>query len=330
MALEVKLWKVDADRPVPVPRQRLDLEDRLEGWLCEDIGLLSDDLLVIGRQISQFDGTLDLLAVDREGNLVVIELKRDRTPREVVAQALDYASWVQGFLWEDVDQYAQDHLGKPFDEAFKDAFGHGPPEMVNERQRLYIVASSLDASTQRIVEYLADTHGVDINAATFAYFNTDNGEFVARSLLLDEEVGRRAPRKRPPPRSENEFRAIAEARGVQDLWDIALDGFCDVPSAGKSRSRTTLSFNLPLEEGNRAIVSIFPEQSSAENGLAVNVVFEHVVRAFGIEEERIRNACGAPAGRSFGGSYSNPDNCFHLDRGRLERVIGLLAARPDG
>jgi len=25
---------------------------------------------------------------------VLIELKRDRTPREIVAQALDYASWV--------------------------------------------------------------------------------------------------------------------------------------------------------------------------------------------------------------------------------------------
>lgn len=34
------------------------------------------------------------LAVSREGDLTVIELKRDRTPRDVVAQILDYATWV--------------------------------------------------------------------------------------------------------------------------------------------------------------------------------------------------------------------------------------------
>ena len=49
MALEVKLWKVEDDRLAAVEAERLDLEDRLENWLCEDIGVLSQDLLVIGR-----------------------------------------------------------------------------------------------------------------------------------------------------------------------------------------------------------------------------------------------------------------------------------------
>ena len=170
---------------------------RLEDWLCRDIGLLSDELLVIGRQIRQYGVPLDLLAIDREGNLVVVELKRDRTPRDVVAQALDYASWVQGLGREDVEHYAQEHLGTSFDEGFQRAFGHAAPEVVNERQRMYIVASTLDAATQRIVEYLSATHGVDINAATFAYFNTAGGEFVARSMLLEEEEVERRARGRP-------------------------------------------------------------------------------------------------------------------------------------
>ena len=37
--------------------------------------------------------SIDLLGVDREGNVVVVELKRDRTPRDVVAQALEYAAF---------------------------------------------------------------------------------------------------------------------------------------------------------------------------------------------------------------------------------------------
>ena len=186
MRLEVKLWKVEDDRLAAVESARLDFEDRLEDWLCQDIGLLSHDLLVIGRQIHQYGGVLDLLAVDRKGNLVVIELKRDKTPRDVVAQALDYASWVKRLDGEDVKKLAFKHLGKPFAEAFQSAFGCEPPEVVNETQRMYIVASSLDASTQRIIKYLADAQ-VDINAATFSYFNIDRSEFVARSMLLDDE-----------------------------------------------------------------------------------------------------------------------------------------------
>ena len=52
MALEAKVWRVDADRPEQLNASRLDEERRLEDWLCRDIGLLSDKLLVIGRQIA--------------------------------------------------------------------------------------------------------------------------------------------------------------------------------------------------------------------------------------------------------------------------------------
>ena len=228
MPLEVMLWQVDTESPEPVPRQQLNLEERLEDWLFGDISMLSNDLLVIGRQIRQFSVPLDLLAVDRDGNLVVIELKRDRTPREVVAQALDYASWVQWLDREDLDRYAQEYLKRPFDEAFMGAFGHGPPDVVNERQRMYIVASSLDPSTQRIVEYLAHNHGVDINAATFSYFNISGGEFVARSLFLDDEEvsqrrrkgsGRKAS-KRQSVRVEEGQLVVEFADGPSKKWDL--------------------------------------------------------------------------------------------------------------
>ena len=329
MSLEVKLWKVDSDQLRLVPRSRLDLEGRLEDWLCEDIGLLSDDLLVIGRQIEQYGTPLDLLAVDRDGNLVVVELKRDRTPRDVVAQALDYASWVQEFGREDVERYTREHLGQSFDQAFEGAFGDKPPEIVNERHRIYIVASSLDGATQRIVEYLSSTHGVDINAATFSYFNTDDGEFVARSMLLDEEAVERRAKARPgakrlPALSEEELRAIAEEHGAADLWDVAVNGFGGL--AKKNRSRTTLWFTAELDEGHRAIISIEPGRSH-KDGLAVTVISQHIGRAFGIEEHLVLEACGQPAGTIFGGTYSTESNCFFLDQGSLDRLLSAISSR---
>ena len=326
MALETKVWRVDLDRPQELKPGRLDEERRLEDWLCRDVGLLSDTLLVIGRQISMDGGTLDLLAVDENANLVVVEIKRDRTPRDVVAQTLDYASCIHDFGREEVERHTREFLRKGFDEAFKERFGHDAPETVNARHRMFIVASSLDSATQRIVEYLSRVHGVDINAATFSYFNTKQGEFVARSTLLDEdEVERRAEArasKRRHNASEEELREVAVKNGVGELWDTAIRRFA--PIAKKSRSQTTLRFKKQLDEGSRAVLSIFPSMSSDDRGLAVTVVFDHLSRGFGVDESSVRLICGTASATVFGGSYSTADNNFYLCKEKLEALLNLL------
>ena len=53
-------------------------------------------------------GRVDVLAIDGDGNLAVIELKRNRTPREVVAQILDYGLWVRHLTTEEIAQTAID------------------------------------------------------------------------------------------------------------------------------------------------------------------------------------------------------------------------------
>ena len=71
-------------------------EADLEQWLEANPGGILEDgpLLLIGRQVpTDLGKSIDLLGVDREGNVVVVELKRDRTPRDVVAQALEYAAF---------------------------------------------------------------------------------------------------------------------------------------------------------------------------------------------------------------------------------------------
>ena len=51
-------------------------------------------ILIIGRQVLTNLGSLiDLLGLDTFGNTVIIELKRGKTPRETVAQLLEYASF---------------------------------------------------------------------------------------------------------------------------------------------------------------------------------------------------------------------------------------------
>lgn len=73
-------------------------EKVLEDWLAAnpDSILHAERLLVIGRQVTTNLKTfIDVLALDGQGNSVVVELKRDRTPRDTLAQALEYASFTE-------------------------------------------------------------------------------------------------------------------------------------------------------------------------------------------------------------------------------------------
>src|SRR5271157_887710 len=95
MPLELGIWRIDSG--VQQLEQRgLDLECRLEQILHGDVSMLSPNWMVIGRQVkTAYDKKIDLLCMDRDGNLIVIELKRNMTERDTVAQALDYGSWVR-------------------------------------------------------------------------------------------------------------------------------------------------------------------------------------------------------------------------------------------
>lgn len=95
MPIEVGIWRLGA-KPEKVMMSAIDSESRLENALFQDISILSSQLMLIGRQVATSYGKfIDILAMDMSGNLSIIELKKSRTPREVVAQLLDYASWVQ-------------------------------------------------------------------------------------------------------------------------------------------------------------------------------------------------------------------------------------------
>ena len=95
MPIRTAIWKV-GNKPQELTEAALEREQTLEEMIIAAPRLLSDDWMLIGRQEDTgFGGRIDLLAIAPDGSLIIIELKRNRTPREVVAQALDYASWVE-------------------------------------------------------------------------------------------------------------------------------------------------------------------------------------------------------------------------------------------
>ncbi|WP_411375741.1 endonuclease NucS domain-containing protein [Arthrobacter sp. MPF02] len=190
MAVELGLWRVD-DIPRRIPTQAMPLEAKLERLILQDPEILEAKLLLIGSQVPTGYGKfIDILGVDSEGTLHILELKRDRTPREVVAQALDYASWVEALGNDEVRGiFESSHPGKSFDEEFAIRFDGSPvPDELNSSHVMTIVASDLDSSTERIVSYLNRTHGVPINVMIFRYFVDEGHEYLARTWLIDDAI----------------------------------------------------------------------------------------------------------------------------------------------
>jgi len=95
MPIQHAIWTV-SDIPKPLTVGRLPNEQRLEDMIIRDPRILSTEWMLIGRQeITGLGGRIDLLAIAPDGSLVLVDLKRDRTLREVIAQAMDCGSWVE-------------------------------------------------------------------------------------------------------------------------------------------------------------------------------------------------------------------------------------------
>ena len=189
---KIRLWEITPDQELAeMTTNQISLEERLEDWLVSDISVLDPDLLVIGRQITtDFNGVIDLLCLDSRGDSVVVELKQGRTPREVTAQALDYASWVKNLSAERITEIADRYLGSEgsLTSRYQERFGEELPSELNLNHRSLVVAEEIDASTERIVRYLSDM-GVPINVATVQHFVDEGGrEILAQVYLIEPEV----------------------------------------------------------------------------------------------------------------------------------------------
>lgn len=187
MPLEVGLWRVDGAKPVKMTPSGVPMESQLEAMIEADPTIMGSALLLIGRQVpTDYGKYIDLLALDDEGALHILELKRDRTPREVVAQLLDYGSWVQTLSDQQVRHlYGQYKPGQALEQAWSDTFGGSAPDELNAEHRLTVVASDIDPATERIIGYLAGMD-VPINVVFFRYFSDDGRAYLARTWLLDE------------------------------------------------------------------------------------------------------------------------------------------------
>lgn len=186
MPIRHAIWKV-GEKPSQLAEAMLPSEQLLETMIVAEPRILSDEWMLIGRQEDTgLSGRIDLLAIAPDGALILIELKRNRTPRDVVAQAIDYATWVEKLQPEDIAGiYNRFAPGKDLAEEFRKRFGQTLDESsLNQSHQIIVVASSLDHSTERIVSYLND-RDIPINVLFFQVFAHGAEQLISRAWLLD-------------------------------------------------------------------------------------------------------------------------------------------------
>ena len=182
---KTKIWIINQDKINEVQPCRLDFEERLHNWILQELAIISSDSFIIGSKVkTDHNKEIDILAMDSNGDLIIIELKRDMTPREVVAQALDYTAWASELKEEDINLILQKQGNKlTIEELFDKSFPSSEIDEFNENQKILIVGTSIDPITERIVKYLSKK-SVDINVVTFSYYKNDKIELLSKNYLL--------------------------------------------------------------------------------------------------------------------------------------------------
>lgn len=158
-------------------KERYDLQE----WIDKNPEILAkelgdeEELLIIQKEFSGFDKTnerLDLLALDKNGNLVIIENKLDDSGKDVTWQALKYVSYCSALTKDEIISIYQDYLkNKNLDEdAEKNILEHLGADYINinisNSQRIILVSREFRAEVTSTVLWLR-SKGVDIQCIKF-------------------------------------------------------------------------------------------------------------------------------------------------------------------
>ncbi len=144
----------------------------LQEWLEKNPEALGEELLIIQKEFDGFNDTrerLDLLAIDKQGNLVVIENKLDDTGRDVTWQALKYASYVSSLTKTQIKEIYQAYLKKNnvdenAEENISDFLESGDfaDLQLNQIQRIIMVAGKYRREVTSTVLWLVSKYGLNI------------------------------------------------------------------------------------------------------------------------------------------------------------------------
>jgi predicted transport protein len=170
----------------------------LQEWVLAHPEMLGPDVKVVAFEFGRWTATsgalardrLDVLGLDREGRLVVVELKRDRAPDTVDMQALKYAALVSRFTHDDLAsvhaQYLTRHRGEvvPAEAAAAELEEWATVTEESLRlPRLILMAADFPATVTATVVLLHQQLGLEVQLRKFQAYRTAQETLVTISQL---------------------------------------------------------------------------------------------------------------------------------------------------
>ena len=156
----------------------------LQEWIANEPNIFNEELLIIQKEFDGFDSTqerLDLLALDKDGNLVLIENKLDDTGRDVTWQALKYASYCSTLKNEQIKDIFQKYLSssKNAEEVISLFLNKSSFDQVdlNNEQRIILVAGNYRKEVTSTVLWLRNKYKINIKCFEVALSNL-NGQYI--------------------------------------------------------------------------------------------------------------------------------------------------------
>ncbi len=253
MPISHTVWSLDEKKPLQAAS--LIDEKELELLLRDNIEILNKGWLVISNQVKTDAGKfIDILCMDHDGDMVVVELKKNLTPREVTAQVIDYAASISKMTVEEIAQlYLSFTAGtETLNDAFLKKFKAELDESsVNQKVKMVIVAAKMDDGTERIIRFLRDTYQVDINILFFYVFQCGSERLISRAWF-EEDLEEIAPAEVSSKGPWNGEYYVSFGKEEGRSWDDARKyGF--ISAGGGPWYTKTLSL---LSPGDRVWVNI--------------------------------------------------------------------------
>ena len=195
--------------------------ENLQEWIAKNPESLNEELLIVQKEFAGFDDTnerLDLLALDKDGNLVVIENKLDDSGRDVVWQALKYTSYCSTLTTEQIVKIFQDYLvsinseedSKELILEFLQIENSSKLILNNNDQRIIFVANNYRKEVTSTVFWLLE-HDIQIQC-----FKATPFSMPGQLLLNIEQII-------PPPDTKELMISINEKKKEKQKSDIVIE-----------------------------------------------------------------------------------------------------------
>ncbi|HAS39198.1 MAG TPA: hypothetical protein DCS93_01905 [Microscillaceae bacterium] len=214
-------------------------KEHLQEWLAGNPEAFDEELLIIQKEFDGFDDTkerLDLLALDKQGNLVVIENKLDDSGRDVTWQALKYTSYCSSLSKNQIKDIYQQYLqkyGQPQEDSVANITEFLEKEdfeevQLNQDQRIVLVAGNYRKEVTSTVLWLLTKYKLKIQCFKATPYTFQEQTFLQMEQIIpvkeaEEYTIKMAEKAQEDQQTQDELKTRHKVR--LEFWRKLLDHF---------------------------------------------------------------------------------------------------------